>query len=585
MRASFVPVAVALVIAGGACEARDAALPLTIGPVLLVPRGLLQSVARVTVREYFAGPAACDAPSGAVTGAGSPDATTTLSQTGCTGGAVWCGSLQVATSDAERVFGAEADDGNGAAIAVGCAQLVVDQQTQPVAITMKRVVPAAVCGDGVLQPTEQCEPPGGPKDMVCDAACHTREELLSSVDSTLGVPAPGKANPGDRSAPAMVWPGGAAPAGRFVAFWTDKTDPPDTHVALRVLGDDLGALPPNAAPALAAGSVWLTSSSQFPSLPDPNNQQLPAVAFAADARRTFVAFSDDSGGSFDIAMRTLDANYSAEQAAPIGVNGAGGAGEPGVQTHPSIALGTNDVAYVVWQSAPQVGPGQIVGRTFDRTRTPPYGTQVVLSSGSSNQAPVVAALSTGWVVAWQSGSDVVMRAVAPGGQPSGASSVVSAGHHGVQDHPAIAAVGGGDDRMAIAWADHGQNGADIVVQRFDATGAPVGDSSTPVNDLVADGDQVTPALAASANGGFFAVAWLDTPSGHVRARLLDASSGFDFNDVTGQDDEFQVSLVDGHTRGNPVAAVGGSGPFVAIAWEDQTPGAPGIYGRRFPLPP
>jgi hypothetical protein len=179
-----------------------------------------------------------------------------------------------------------------------------------------------------------------------------------------------------------------------------------------------------------------------------------------------------------------------------------------------------------------------------------------------------------------------MVPVGSGGQPSGASTVVSMGHSGVQDHPAIASIGGGDDRFAIAWADHGQNGSDIVVQRFDASGAPIaGDSSTPINDLVADGDQTTPSIAGGSSGAFFAVDWIDVPSGQVRARLLDATSGFDFNNVTGRDDEFQVSVATGDTRANPVVAVGGSGPFIAFSWEDQTASPPGIYARRFPAPP
>jgi hypothetical protein len=577
---------VTLAVAGGGC-ARDQASPISVGPSLLFPQGLLQSVAGVVVREYFAGPAACDPRSGEVTGAGAADATVSLSQEGCTGGAVWCGSMQIASSDATRVFSAEADDSSGSAVAVGCAQLVVNQQTEPLTITMKRVITTAACGDGVLQATEQCDPPGAAGDLVCDASCHTKEELLSAVDSTPGVTAPGPAKPGDRTAPALLWPPGPAPSGRLAAFWQDMTSPPNTHVGLRMLGADLDSLPPNSAPALAAGSLWLTSTTnpgQFPSAPDAGNQQLPAAAFASDAKRTFVVFADDSSGTVDVHMRTLDANLTAEQAAPVPINGNGG--EPGVQTRPAIALGANDVAYIVWQSAPQVGPGQIVGRTYDRTKSSPLGAQVVLSSATTDQSPSIAALSSGWVVAWQSGPDVVVRAVDANGQPTAAAVVVSSGHAGTQDHPSIASIGGGDDRYAVAWADHGQNGADIVVQRFDANGTPVaGDSSTPINDAVADGDQITPAIAGGANGAFFAVGWIDVPSGHVRARLLDASAGFDFNNVDGQNGEFQVSLADGHTRANPTLAVGGFGPFVAFAWEDQTAGTPGIYGRRFPTPP
>ena len=80
-------------------------------------------------------------------------------------------------------------------------------------------------------------------------------------------------------------------------------------------------------------------------------------------------------------------------------------------------------------------------------------------------------------------------------------------------------------------------------------------------------------------------AWADGASGQIKARFPGGSSGFLFNNVDGQSDEFQASVDDGgsHNRQNPAAVVGGSGPFVAIGWEDQA-GTPGIYVRRFPLP-
>jgi hypothetical protein len=585
MRAA--PVGMSLVLAMAIACSGGGPARIGLAPSLVFPSGLLQSAAQVVVREYYAGPAACDSTVGTVTGAGAPDATTTLSNTGCPAGDVWCGNMQVTTSSAERVFGAEADDPSGTAVAFGCTQLVVDQQTEALTITMVRVIVPSTCGDGIVQPTEQCDPPGAPGDLVCDSSCQTKEELVSAVNSTPGVPAPGAATAGQRTAPAVAWPSGTgATAGRYIALWQDATDPPYTHVGMRVLGDDLDALPAGAAPALADGSIWLTSTpytGPFPSVPDANDQTLPAIAFATDATRTFAAFADDSSGSFAIVLRTLDASFSAEQTEPIVLGDSGGS--PGIQTRPAIALGANDIAYVVWQSAPQGGPGQIVGRTYDVAQQQ-LGPQTVLSSGTANQTPAVTAVSHGWIAVWQSGSDVVMLPVAPSGQPSGASSIVSAGHSGLQDHPGVASIGGGDDRFAVTWADHGQNGADIVVQRYDAAGNPIaGDSSTPINDIVTDGDQVTPSIAGSSSGAFFAVTWIDATSQDVRARLLDASTGFDFNNVTGQDDEFQVSLSTSPARANPIAAVGGSGPFIAFTWEDQNPASPGIYARRFPLPP
>ena len=66
--------------------------------------------------------------------------------------------------------------------------------------------------------------------------------------------------------------------------------------------------------------------------------------------------------------------------------------------------------------------------------------------------------------------------------------------------------------------------------------------------------------------------------------MLGGSAGFLFNSVNGQSTEFQASRSSGRERANPVVTAGGSGPFVAIGWEDKTAPGAGIVARRFPLP-
>jgi hypothetical protein len=63
------------------------------------------------------------------------------------------------------------------------------------------------------------------------------------------------------------------------------------------------------------------------------------------------------------------------------------------------------------------------------------------------------------------------------------------------------------------------------------------------------------------------------------------ASGFLFNNVDGQPSEFQASLLDGRQRDNPAIAVGGSGQYIAVGWEDKSPSpGAGIVARRFPVP-
>src|SRR5262249_32183989 len=157
-----------------------------------------------------------------------------------------------------------------------------------------------------------------------------------------------------------------------------------------------------------------------------------------------------------------------------------------------------------------------------------------------------------------------MQALDGSGALVASEQVVNENTSGTQDRPAVAALS--DGRFAVAWADH--QAGQLVVQRYGARGAKVaGDQTAPASSGA--GDKATPAMASmNAAGGSFVVAWVDATTKHVRARLLGGSGGFLFNNVDGQSTDFSASVADGHTRANPTVAVGGSGPFIAIGWED-----------------
>jgi hypothetical protein len=100
-----------------------------------------------------------------------------------------------------------------------------------------------------------------------------------------------------------------------------------------------------------------------------------------------------------------------------------------------------------------------------------------------------------------------------------------------------------------------------------------------VNDVVTAGEQASPAIAgSSAAGGSFVAAWLDLSTGDVRGAVLGGSSGYLFDPIDGNATEFKASATVDPTRENPVVAIGGAGPWVAIGWDDGT----SIYARRFP---
>jgi len=561
-----------LLVVLGACSASSEQPQVAVDTNLAIPRAVLGRVAKLTL-TVFEGSFACDAATGSVTFPDGPSgareiARTDLRSSDCAADAKFCGNITIEKSSASRAFSAVAKDGSDATLAVGCAVATVDQDALPIAIRMFRFLAPAECNDGTIQPTEQCEPGG---TALCDDACQSKELLVSTGSSQNGTQSGGV---GDKTAPFLLWPASSGNQGRFFAFYTDRnaSGSNNLEVGLRALADDLTPL--TSPPALASGSIFLPNGPTFPPAPSPRQQSLPQAAFSKG--KYYVVFQDDDtpgSNGIDIHLRSMDAALVAEQGpAPLGINGVNGAGEAAIQGAPAIAAGPRDRLFIAWEDS---GQGRIAGRTL----TPPstLGNQNSLSSDTGTRGVSVAATATGWVAVWQSGTAVKLRAVNEDGVPQGAEQTVNEAG-ATTERPRIASLA--DGRFAVAWSASGQ----IFVQRFDAKGAKIaGDQLAPVS--AGAGGQTTPSIAGTTGaGGSYVVAWLDTATSHVRARMLGGSGGYLFNNVNGQSTEFQASRVEDRTRANPVVVSGGSGPFVAIGWEDRTSPGAGIVVRRFPLP-
>jgi hypothetical protein len=556
----------------------------TVTPQVLFPRGVLDNVKKLILTVYdVAGEIACDEATGDVQGVeASTKKVATLDVPGCAeGNAKFCGKLEISRSATARAFHAVAQASNGDVVAKGCAQAVIDQEAVSMTIKMVRFVAPAECDNGVLEASEQCEPPSN--DLVCDGACHSKEIWLSTGSTTgAGTKAGGA---GDKVKPSFLWPAQTGAAGRFVAVFGDRAGG-DADVAMRVMNDGLYNLADSEhGRELAQASIYLPNNPNgvAPYSPTANTQNNPVIAAAGG--KYWIAFQDDNeSGNVDIRMRSVDmGTLAAEQgASPLGVNG-GTPGEAGVQSLPAIAAGPNNMLLVAWQDGPAGQPGRIVGRTVN-SATKALGTQVEISSGTTNQRVALAGTSSGWIAVWEGGSAIKMRFLGADGQPSGGEQTVNDGsHQGLQERPSVATIDGA--RFAVAWSDTGSGGGDIFVQRYSAERAPIaGDQATRINNLVNAGKQTATAIAGSGSaGGMYVVAWLDEGTSHVRARLLRGDGGFLFNSVDGLEGEFQASL-SASTRANPAVAIGGARPFIAIGWEDNGATRPGIYARRFPIP-
>jgi hypothetical protein len=588
--------AVIAVVSGGAlvaCEGSNAGhgVQIAAAPSIVAPLSVLDDAQTVSVFVFpDTDGAACDATTGLATVSGARlDLSTASEQTdlttaGCTvSGARYCGNIKLPADGAAHIFQVVAYGAGNTELGDGCATATVSGATLTLpVISMVRFLTPSVCGDKMVGATEQCEPSLASDSAICDGSCHSVETFLST-----GLDTDGQTMTSDttnKSDPFLLWPQASNQSGHLLALFTDY---PTGHkqVGLRILS-------PTMAPADDEGSaadgafVWLPNdpSGTFPPAETANSQSQPAATLVSGTY--FVVFADDantSDGSPDIHLRTMDTSLVAAQpvGSPVGINGASGAGENGEQSAPALAAGPNAQLLVAWLD---VFADNAVVRTVNETSLA-LGTEQVLGAAAGSDAVSIASTGSGWVAAWVNNGNVQVQVIGATGTPTGGPVTVAGSTGG--SHARVSALP--DGRYAVTWsATGGANGSDVFVQRFSASGVAVdGDTSAPVTDLSSAGDQTAPTVAPlTSDGGSFAVAWVDGPSGQIFARYLGGSGGFLYNNVDGQDHEFAASIATGRTRAEPTIAAGGAGPYVAFGWQDTTTtGTPGIYARRFPLPP
>jgi hypothetical protein len=589
MRARHVAV-FALVAAAACSSSSKEPANVTLAPSFLGPKDLFSGLTSINLTVYdSAAGVDCDTTTGNITGAdgATPLQMVTLTNQGCPPQYKWCGSLTIQESDTDRIFQAVGMK-NSSEAAVGCSRTAIKDAAPQLSITMERYVPAAMCHDGTIQPTEQCEGMPSSKSFSCDDSCHSIEVLLSVGNAQNNTLTGAK---GNKFAPYFLWPETSGNDGRFIAFFTDNVSDQTNKVndvGMRVLSDGWNTMTSPVAATL--GELLLPNGTAFPSTPAPGAQD--EAQGALQGGKYYVVFQDDqSPMGTDIHLRSMDSSFVADQAAgaALTINGTTCTdattctGEANQQSYPAISAGPGGKLLIAWQDDKGPNPGSIQARTF----TPPnvLGNQFTMSTGTMNTNVVLASTSNGWIAVWQSGDDVKLRTINAAGTPNGAESIVNDDMTGLQDHGSVASLS--DGRFAVVFAEHNNaDGVDIVLQRFNASGAKLaGDQMVRVNNVVTAGDQLMPVIAGtSAASGAFAIAWLDAASNHIRARIADGTTGYLPNSIDGQDQEFQASITDGKTRTNPVVVAGGAGRNVIIGWEDQSATGAGIVARLFPPP-
>lgn len=471
-----------------------------------------------------------------------------LGSANCPAGARFCGSVELERSKSPRVFVARGKDDTGAVFAQACVSASLDKAQVDVELVFQRALPTPVCGNDVLEAPETCE---GDITSSCNNAC-VSTEVVVSIGGT------GNQTVNDqgtkKTAPALV-----AAADSIVAIYTDSTSASDAgDVAMRVTTPTLDA---RTSPSVLRTSFFLPSAAA-PGAAAPGTQQSPAACAAGES--LLVAFETDGVG-VDIALHALTASTFASGAEQL-LSGAAATGNAGDQRFPAVAC-TDAGGLVVWRD---VTSGRVQGRSVTLPDT--LGRIQELGGASEGNKVAVARRNGGFIAAWESGRQIRYRVMGQDGTPSGGERTL--GGDALRAAPALATLA--DGRVALAFVEGEGAARGVRLQRFDADGRLVGD---PVKVSEGDGAESPAVIATAAAGGAYGVVWL--AGDQVRARYLGGTSGLLLSPLTGTEDIFAASLVEGRTRTSPTAALVGT--VMAVAWQDVAADG-GIVVRLLPIP-
>jgi hypothetical protein len=235
-------------------------------------------------------------------------------------------------------------------------------------------------------------------------------------------------------------------------------------------------------------------------------------------------------------------------------------------------------------------------------------TRVNTTTAGSQQQPAVAALKSGYVVAWasngqdKSGFGVYAQRYTSSGAKAGTEFLVNTVKTGDQSRPAVAGLTNGG--FVAVWQSNGEDksGLGIYGQRYTAFGTKSG-TEFKINKTTT-GHQSLPAVAPLTSGGFV-VTWhsagQDGSGLGVYAQRYDsagkaAGSEFKVNKTTAGDQsrpsiagltgaagtEFRVNTVTLHDQSLPSVARLSNGGFV-VAWQSalQDGSGLGVYLQRY----
>jgi hypothetical protein len=426
-------------------------------------------------------------------------------------------------------------------IATGCAEVleVRGNESRSVVITLNPVVTMGICSDTILSPDEQCTTPGVGD---CSADCQTTPFPINTMLAAGAQEMPRVAGRGNQRA--------------LATFVSERI-----QIGARVLGADGRPLTMPALLVQDADVSEVLRDNGLPTLAGSPIAAWPAVA--RDGRMAIAATLVPRSGEFDVQV-----GFFTSGRVPEGAFVSARANDANSQTSPVGAF-ADDGSYLV--AFVDAALGGVSARAFAAgARTPSGGDAVLVGMGAR---PAVAGLSSGFVVAFERGEDVLVQRLDSTGALMGAAVPAFEGA-GVRSQPAVAALSGGGFVVVFRDTDVDANGSGIRGVIFGADGARV--RSFQVNSVV-EGDQGAPSVAAHADR--IAVAF--ESGGGVQARFFTVAGEPALNrERTPTVAQFPVAA--GATDPSVSALGEGSTASWLFVFRTQADGLGDIAARRIP---
>lgn len=442
-------------------------------------------------------------------------------------------------------------------IASGCAtDSVTAGGTKGITITLREVTGMGTCGNSTVSPDEQCDDGNTADGDGCSASCRT-EAFPINIADVIAV----------QQAAGVAWGAGAGDTGRAIVAW--QTDTSSIGLGMRFLGDTGGTLPAPFDRDLRADNLPGTQLD---------------VAVAVGGGRVLLAYQDVfRADTIDVRVRSFRIDAPTEGGTAL-TNGTiateaapattASAASTGTQAAPAVAVQADGNGIVVFEN-PLSATG-ISGRIYAPTATVGSGASAFdLGAGSTGAtSPVVAATSTGFLVAYLAGASVLVQAVDAAGTASApvALGTRTAGGTAPLAIGSLTTCAATGPCALVAWEDAASaTGIDGAVIQEDGT--EIG-STHPLATSGATGPTVS-----GGDTSQFVVAW--TGADGVHARVFDTGGMPALNHERPQTSDAFLVAPGGSA---PSVSAGGRTHAYLVVWNDpaQDPSG-GVRGRTIPF--